>query len=115
MTWLLYFAVPLIAFLYASVGFGGATGYLAVMTFFGVPPQVMASTALVLNLLVSAISFFFIFAHSLWVIGRAGGQLLGRNPFQWSGSTPRFGAGHGICHLYFLVGNVEIGKASFIT
>ncbi len=57
MTWLLYFAVPLIAFLYASVGFGGATGYLAVMTFFGVPPQVMASTALVLNVLVSAISF----------------------------------------------------------
>lgn len=57
MTLLLYFAVPLIAFLYASVGFGGATGYLAVMTFFGLPPQVMASTALVLNVMVSAIAF----------------------------------------------------------
>jgi len=54
---LLYFAVPLIAFLYASVGFGGATGYLAVMSFFGIPPQVMASTALLLNIIVSAISF----------------------------------------------------------
>ena len=54
----LYLLVPLIAFLYASVGFGGATGYLAVMSFFGVPPQVMASTALVLNILVAGISFW---------------------------------------------------------
>jgi len=54
---LLYFLVPVIAFLYASVGFGGATGYLAVMTFFGVAPQEMANTALVLNILVAGISF----------------------------------------------------------
>ncbi|MEJ5240152.1 MAG: sulfite exporter TauE/SafE family protein [Anaerolineales bacterium] len=53
----LYFSVPLIAFLYASVGFGGATGYLAVMSLFRIPPQVMASTALFLNILVSTISF----------------------------------------------------------
>jgi len=49
--------VPLIAFLYASVGFGGATGYLAAMSFFGIQPQVMASTALLLNVLVASISF----------------------------------------------------------
>lgn len=54
---LLYLFVPLIAFLYASVGFGGATGYLAAMSFFGIPPQVMASTALLLNILVASISF----------------------------------------------------------
>jgi hypothetical protein len=53
----LYLLVPLIAFLYASVGFGGATSYLAVMSFFGLPPQIMASTALLLNILVSGISF----------------------------------------------------------
>lgn len=57
MLWPLFLAVPLIAFLYASVGFGGATGYLAVMSLFGIPPREMASTALVLNLLVSAVSF----------------------------------------------------------
>jgi len=57
MTSLLYLLVPLIAFFYASVGFGGATGYLAAMSFFGIPPQEMASTALVLNILVSSISF----------------------------------------------------------
>ena len=54
---LLYGLVPLIAFLYASVGFGGATGYLAAMSFFDISPQVMASTALTLNILVAGISF----------------------------------------------------------
>jgi hypothetical protein len=54
---LLFVFVPLIAFLYASVGFGGATGYLAIMTLFGVEPQVMASTALMLNVIVAGISF----------------------------------------------------------
>ncbi|GAB4525540.1 MAG: sulfite exporter TauE/SafE family protein [Anaerolineales bacterium] len=54
----LVFSVFAIAFLYASVGFGGATGYLAVMSLFDIPIQVMASTALILNLFVSSVSFF---------------------------------------------------------
>lgn len=54
---LLYLLVPLIAFFYASVGFGGATGYLAAMSLFDIPPQEMATTALVLNILVASISF----------------------------------------------------------
>jgi uncharacterized membrane protein YfcA len=54
---LLFIFVPVIALLYASVGFGGATGYLAVMSLFGINPQVMASTALVLNIIVASISF----------------------------------------------------------
>ncbi len=54
---LLYLFVPLIALLYASVGFGGATGYLAVMSLFRIEPQTMASTALVLNVIVAGISF----------------------------------------------------------
>lgn len=57
MLWPVFIAVPLIAFLYACVGFGGATGYLAAMSFFDIPPRVMASTALLLNILVSGISF----------------------------------------------------------
>ncbi len=55
--WELGVAVFAVAFLYASVGFGGATGYLAVMSFFSLPPQLMASTALLLNVFVSSISF----------------------------------------------------------
>lgn len=54
---MLYLLIPLIAFLYASVGFGGATGYLAVMSLFSIQPQIMASTALLLNILVAGISF----------------------------------------------------------
>ena len=55
--YLFFVSIPLIAFLYASIGFGGATGYLAAMSFFGVPPKIMASTALLLNILVASISF----------------------------------------------------------
>ncbi len=64
----LYLSVPLIAFLYASVGFGGATGYLAVMSLFGISTQVMASTALLLNVLVSSVSFvtFRLNGHLRW-------------------------------------------------
>lgn len=46
-----------IAFLYASVGFGGASGYLAAMSQFFIAPQIMSSTALILNLVVSFIAF----------------------------------------------------------
>jgi uncharacterized membrane protein YfcA len=49
--------VFLIAMLYASAGFGGASGYLTAMSFFNIPVNVMASTALALNILVSSISF----------------------------------------------------------
>ncbi len=44
------------ALLYASVGHGGASGYLAAMALFGVAPEVMKPTALVLNILVSALA-----------------------------------------------------------
>ena len=54
---LLPLLVFVVAVLYSSAGFGGATGYLLVMSFFGIPPNVMASTALVLNVFVASISF----------------------------------------------------------
>jgi uncharacterized membrane protein YfcA len=54
---LFYCLLLLVAFLYASVGHGGASGYLALMALFGVAPVVMKPTALVLNLFVSAVSF----------------------------------------------------------
>lgn len=46
----------LAAVLYASVGHGGASAYLAVMALFGIAPQVMRPTALALNILVSLIA-----------------------------------------------------------
>lgn len=43
------------AFLYASVGHGGASGYLAVMSLAGMTPGVMKPTALALNVVVAGI------------------------------------------------------------
>lgn len=54
---LLPILVFIIAALYSSAGFGGASGYLIAMNFFGIPANVMSSTALVLNIFVSSISF----------------------------------------------------------
>ncbi|MDD2798255.1 MAG: sulfite exporter TauE/SafE family protein [Bacteroidales bacterium] len=47
----------IVAYLYASVGHGGASGYLALMALFMVAPAVMKSSALVLNVFVSLIAF----------------------------------------------------------
>src|SRR5881398_2952888 len=44
------------AALYASVGHGGASSYLAVMGLFSFAPGVMKPTALALNILVSAVA-----------------------------------------------------------
>ena len=49
-------AIGLVALLYASVGHAGATGYIAVMTLFGIEPEVIRPTALVLNVLVATIA-----------------------------------------------------------
>jgi len=51
---LLLFAV---AYLYANVGHGGASGYLALMALFGTAPEAMRPTALLLNLFVSLTAF----------------------------------------------------------
>lgn len=51
-------ALFFVAFLYASVGHGGASGYLALMALFGVSTVYMRASALSLNLFVSAVSFY---------------------------------------------------------
>lgn len=53
------FLLAVVAFLYSSVGHGGASGYLALMAIFSFPIAVMKPSALLLNLFVSGISFFF--------------------------------------------------------
>lgn len=47
-----------VAFLYASIGHGGASGYLALMAIFGVEAVTMKSSAMVLNLFVAGVSFY---------------------------------------------------------
>ena len=58
MDYLLLFCLFLVAFLYSSIGHGGGSGYLALFALFSIAPVYMKSTALTLNLFVSAISFF---------------------------------------------------------
>ena len=54
-------ALCIVAFFYASVGHGGASGYLALMALFSVEPVFMKSSALTLNLFVASMSFYLFF------------------------------------------------------
>ena len=67
---LFYTLLFVVAFLYASVGHGGASGYLALMAIFSITPEVMKPTALLLNLFVSLTSFiqFYRGRHFKWKI-----------------------------------------------
>lgn len=47
----------LVAFVYSSVGHGGASGYLALLAFFAAPHDLASTSALGLNLLVSGTAF----------------------------------------------------------
>ncbi len=57
--WLFLLILPVISFLYSSVGHGGASGYLALMALFSVTPELMKPTALLLNLFVAGIAFYY--------------------------------------------------------
>lgn len=54
--------LPIVAFLYAGVGHGGASGYLALMALFSFAPETMKPTALLLNLFVAGIAFYHYYA-----------------------------------------------------
>ena len=54
-TLLLTLLILVAAILYSSVGHAGASGYLAAMALFGLAPEVMKPTALVLNLVVATV------------------------------------------------------------
>ncbi|MBC3759652.1 sulfite exporter TauE/SafE family protein [Hyunsoonleella sp. SJ7] len=51
--------LPVVSFLYSSVGHGGASGYLALMALFSFAPETMKPTALLLNIFVAGISFYY--------------------------------------------------------
>jgi len=72
----------LVAALYTTVGHAGASGYLALMGLFGVAPEVMRPTALVLNIVVSS--------FTVWRFWRAG-------LFRWRALWP------------FLIGAIPMG------
>lgn len=54
---LLFFLMPLAAFLYAAVGHGGASSYLMFLALFNFAPEQIRPTALMLNMVVSLMAF----------------------------------------------------------
>lgn len=64
MLWLMTGCILLVALLYSSVGHAGASGYIAVMSLFGLAAVDIRPTALTLNILVAAIG--------TWQFWRAG-------------------------------------------
>ena len=60
--------IAIISFLYSSVGHGGASGYIALMTIFSFSLSEIRPTALILNIIVSGISFvlFNKYSHFRW-------------------------------------------------
>lgn len=78
--------LALIALLYASVGHGGASGYLAVLALLGFTSDVTRPTALVLNLFVSAVAFmqFARAGHFRWPLFWP--FALASVPFAWIGA-----------------------------
>ena len=67
---LIILAIFLVAVMYSSVGHGGASGYLAVMAFLAMAPELTRPTALVLNLFVASIGTvqFYRAGHFSWRI-----------------------------------------------
>jgi uncharacterized protein len=69
---LLAAALFVVATLYATVGHGGASGYLAVMALASMAPEVMRPTALALNILVASFTVYrfqrakYLLWHGLW-------------------------------------------------
>ncbi len=57
MEYIFLLSLLLVAYLYASVGHGGASGYLALMALFGIEMIFMKPSALILNLFVSSVAF----------------------------------------------------------
>ena len=55
--WILYVLMPFAAFMYASVGHGGASSYLMILALMGFAPEEIRPSALILNMFVSMISF----------------------------------------------------------
>jgi uncharacterized membrane protein YfcA len=66
---LFYALLFAIAFLYASVGHGGGSGYLALMALLGISPFVMHATALTLDLFVSMTSFLLFYKAGHFNLG----------------------------------------------
>lgn len=75
-----------VAFLYASVGHGGASGYIAVLTLFSIPMQVYKPVVLVLNTIIAGIAFVQFYRAGYFKWNLAWPFLITSIPFAFIGS-----------------------------
>jgi len=76
----------IVAFLYASVGHGGASGYIAVLTLFSIPMQVYKPVVLILNIIIASIAFIQFYRAGYFKWKLAWPFLLASIPFAFLGS-----------------------------
>lgn len=105
---LLPLGLLLIAVLYASVGHGGASGYIAVMALAGLPPETIRPTALMMNVLVAGIATvqFARAGHFRWAV--LWPFAVAAVPFAWLGGRLPLDAGA----FGMLVGGVLLASAA---
>lgn len=90
--------LPLIAFLYSSVGHGGASGYLALMAIFSFPTLQMKPIALVLNLVVAGIAFIQYYRNGFFNFKLFASFAIASIPFSFLGGLIQVNA-----YLYKLI------------
>ena len=78
--------IILIAFFYASVGHGGASGYLAMMALFGLAPDSIRFNALIMNMFVSGIAFISYYRAGYFKYRLVLPFLVGSIPFAYIGA-----------------------------
>lgn len=82
-----FMLLPAVSFLYASVGHGGASGYLALMALFSFAPEVMKPTALMLNLFVAGMAFFHYYREGYFNRSMFWSFAISSVPFAYLGGT----------------------------
>lgn len=76
----------IVAYLYSSIGHGGASGYLSVMALFSLAPETMKSSALAMNLFVSGIAFVNYYRAGYFKWGLIWPFLITSIPFAYLGA-----------------------------
>ena len=84
--WGFLLLLPLVSLLYASVGHGGASGYLALMALFSFSTEIMKPTALLLNLCVAGIAFYHFYKSGYFKIKLFYPFAISSIPFAFAGS-----------------------------
>lgn len=87
--WLLIFLFATVAFIYASVGFGGGSSYLALLTLAGLPMQETRLTALICNVIVVTGGTWIFFQQKQLDTRKILPLLLGSVPAAFLGATMR--------------------------